>query len=187
MNEETKLTTVNEQQVTLELPMDIDALLEENGGELTPEIEAEYDRLHGDDYSKIVESKIRSIKRFEAMAEGLKGEAIKMSAEGRTKTMAAEQMRRSLVAEMGIKGQRKVITGPWTVSLAKKPPRITLKDGADLSNIEATLKRHIPEKWELDKMAVRESLKSRGLIPTEIGSWEVEDFDVEISERLNIR
>lgn len=183
MNEEIKLN----EQVTLELPMDIDALLEENGGELTPEIEAEYDRLHGDDFPKIVESRIRSIKRFEAMAQGLKDEATKMSAEGRTKTMAADQMRRGLVAEMGIKGQRKVITGPWTVSLAKKPPRITLKEDTDLKDIEATLKRHIPEKWELDKMAVRDSLKSRNLIPTEIGVWTVEDFDVEISERLSIR
>jgi len=182
----TKEIELNE-QVTLELPMDIDALLEENGGELTPEIEAEYDRLHGDDFPKIVEAKVRSIKRFEAMAKGLKAEAASMSAEGQRKAGAADQMRRGLVAEMGIKGQRKVITGPWTVSLAKKPPRITLKEDTDLKDIESTLKRHVPEKWELDKMAVRESLKSRNLIPTEIGVWTVEDFDVEISERLNIR
>ena len=53
--------------------------------------------------------------------------------------------------------------------------------------LEDNLLRHIPEKWELDKMEVRKSLKDRGLIPTEIGVWEVEDFDVEIAERLNIR
>ena len=173
--------------IKLKETMDIDALLEENGGELTPEIEAEYDRLHGDDWSKVVESRIRSIKRFEAMADRLKKEATLMSAEGHRKTAAADQMRRSLVAEMALKAQRKIITGPWTVSLAKKPARITLKEGTDLKNIEDNLKRHIPEKWELDKMAVRTSLKSRGLIPTEIGAWEVEDFDVEIGERLNIR
>jgi hypothetical protein len=173
--------------IKLKETMDIDALLEENGGELTPEIEAEYDRLHGDDFSKIVESRIRTIKRFEAMADGLKKEASDMAFLGQVKRNAADQMRRSLVAEMGLKGQRKVITGPWTVSLAKKPARITLKEGTDLKNIEENLKRHVPEKWELDKMAVRTSLKSRGLIPTEIGAWEVEDFDVEIGERLNIR
>lgn len=183
MNEKIK---VNE-QITLELPMDIDALLEENGGELTPEIEAEYDRLHGDDFSKIVESKIRTIKRFEAMAKGLRAEAEGMSILARAKTTASDQMKRALVAEMSIKGQRKVVTAPWNISLVKKPPRITLKEDVDLINIEETLKRHIPEKWELDKMAVRESLKSRNLIPTEVGVWTVEDFDVEISERLNIR
>jgi len=183
MNEKIELN----EEVTLELPMDIDALLEENGGELTPEIEAEYDRLHGDDFSKIVESKIRSIKRFEAMAGGLKKEASDMGLLAKVKTTAADQMKRALVAEMSIKGQRKVVTGPWNISLVKKPPRITLKEGTDLKNIESNLKRHIPETWELDKMEVRRSLKSRGLIPTEIGQWEVEDFDVEISERLNIR
>jgi len=174
-------------EIKLKETMDIDALLEDNGGELTPEIEAEYDRLHGDDFSKIVESRIRSIKRFEAMADGLKKEASDMAFLAQVKAKAADQMRRSLVAEMALKGQRKVITGPWTVSLAKKPARVTLKEGTDLKNIEDNLKRHIPERWELDKMAVRQSLKSRGLIPTEIGAWEVEDFDVEIGERLNIR
>ena len=143
MNEEIKLKDI----------LDIEEMLEENGGELTPEIEAEYDRRHGDDWPKIVASRARI----------------------------------QLVTEMGLKGQRKILTGPWTVSLAKKPPRITLKDGIDLALIEENLLRHIPESWELDKMEVRKSLKSRGLIPTEIGVWEVEDFDVEITERLNIR
>jgi len=184
---ETKLTTVNEQQVPLDLPLDIEKMLEENGGELTPEIEAEWDRIHGDDFSKIVESRIRFIKRMEAMADGLKKEATKMSGDARVKTEMATKARIQLVTEMGLKGQRKVLTGPWTVSLAKKPPRITLKDGIDLALLEDNLLRHIPESWELDKMEVRKSLKARGLIPTEIGQWEVEDFDVEIAERLNIR
>jgi len=175
------------EEMELKEPMDIDALLEENGGELTPEIEAEYDRIHGDDWPRIVESRIRSIKRFEALSDGLKKMAENFAVEGKSKKASADQMRRSLVAELSIKGQQKILTETWTVSRAKKPPRINLKEGTDLKNIEENLKRHIPEKWELDKMAVRESLKSRGLIPTEVGSWDVEDFDVEISERLNIR
>ncbi len=178
---------MNEEIKIQEPPMDIEMLLEENGGELTPEIEAEYNRRHGDDWPKTVESRVRFIKRMEAMAEGLKTEASRMVMESKAKTDKASRARIQLVTEMGLKGQRKIITGPWTVSLAKKPPRITLKDGIDLTLLEDNLLRHIPEKWELDKMEVRKSLKSRGLIPTEIGQWEVEDFDVEIAERLNIR
>lgn len=177
MNEEIKLKDI----------LDIEEMLEENGGELTPEIEAEYDRRHGDDWPKIVESRVRFIKRMEAMGEGLKTEAAKMVLESKIKIEKASRARIQLVTEMGLKGQRKILTGPWTVSLAMKPPRITLKDGIDLALIEENLLRHIPESWELDKMEVRKSLKSRGLIPTEIGVWEVEDFDVEITERLNIR
>jgi len=121
------------------------------------------------------------------MSKGLKAEAAEITLIAKSKLAAAEQVRRTLVAEMGLKGQRKILTGPWTVSLAKTPARITLKEGTDLADIESNLKRHIPETWELDKMEVRKSLKTRGLIPTEIGAWEVEDFDVEIGERLNIR
>lgn len=175
------------EEIRLKDELDIEKMLEENGGELTPEIEAEWDRRHGDDWSKVVESRVRFIKRMEAMSEGLKGEALKMSGDARVKTEMANKARIQLVTEMRLKGQRKIITAPWTVSLAKKPPRITLKDGIDLHLLEDKMLRHIPEKWELDKMEVRKSLKARGLIPTEIGQWEVEDFDVEITERLNIR
>lgn len=176
-----------EQEIEIDGPMDIEKILEENGGELTPEIEAEYDRIHGDNFPKIVEDRVRFIKRMEAMSDGLKAEAAAMILIAKSKRSAADQVRRTLVAEMGLKGQRKILTGPWTVSLAKTPARITLKEGTDLADIESNLKRHIPETWELDKMEVRKSLKTRGLIPTEIGAWEVEDFDVEIGERLNIR
>lgn len=175
------------EEIKLKNEIDIHVLLEENGGELTPEIEAEYDRQHGDDWPMIVEDRCRFIKRMEAMSEGLKNLAAKMVMESKEKAEKASRARIQLVTEMSLKGQRKILTRPWTVSLAKKPPRITLKEGIDLTLLEDNLLRHIPEKWELDKMEVRKSLKARGLIPTEIGQWEVEDFDVEISERLNIR
>lgn len=175
------------EEIKLKEEMDLDQLLEENGGELTPEIEAEYDRRHGDDWPRIVEDRCRWIKRMEAMADGLKTQAAKMVLESKEKMDKASRARIQLVTEMSLKGQQKILTAPWTVSRAKKPPRITLKEGTDLSLLEDNLLRHIPEKWELDKMEVRKSLKDRGLIPTEIGVWEVEDFDVEIAERLNIR
>lgn len=175
------------EEIRLKDELDIDALLEDNGGELTPEIEAEYDRRHGDDWPKIVESRVRFIKRMEAMSEGLKNQAAKMVMESKEKMDKASRARIQLVTEMSLKGQQKILTAPWTVSRAKKPPRITLKNGIDIHLLEDNLLRHIPEKWELDKMEVRKSLKARGLIPTEIGQWEVEDFDIEISERLNIR
>ena len=174
------------EEIKLKETLDIHALLEENGGELTPEIEAEYDRLHGDNWSKIVESRVWFIKRMEGMADGLKAEAGKMMDESRSKKEKAERARRSLIAEMGLKGQQTVLTEPWKVSRAKKPPSVELKVGVDLEQIESSLKRHIPEKWELDKMAVKKSLKDRGLIPTEVGSWEVEEFDVTVGERLKI-
>jgi len=175
------------EEIKLKSELDIDQLLEENGGELTPEIEAEYDRRHGDDWPRIVEDRCRFIKRMEAMGEGLKTLAAKMVTESKEKMDKASRARIQLVTEMSLKGQQKILTAPWTVSRAKKPPRITLKEGIDLTLLEDNLLRHIPEKWELDKMEVRKSLKSRGLIPTEVGQWEVEEFDVEISERLSIR
>lgn len=175
------------EEIKLKEELDIDQLLEENGGELTPEIEAEWDRRHGDDWPMIVEDRCRWIKRMEAMADGLKTQAAKMVLESKEKMEKASRARIQLVTEMSLKGQHKILTAPWTVSLAKKPPRITLKDGIDLTLLEDNLLRHIPEKWELDKMEVRKSLKSRGLIPTEIGQWEVEEFDVEIALRLSIR
>ena len=175
------------EEIKLKEELDIDQLLEENGGELTPEIEALYDRLHGDDWPRIVEDRCRWIKRMEAMADGLKTQAAKMVLESKEKMEKASRARIQLVTEMTLKGQQKILTAPWTVSTAKKPPRITLKEGVDLKLLEDNLLRHIPEKWELDKMEVRKSLKSRGLIPTEVGSYDVEDFDVEIGLRLNIR
>jgi len=175
------------EEIKLKDEMDIHELLEDNGGELTPEIEAEYDRRHPDDWHQVVESRVKFIKRMEAMSDGLKDQATRMNLESKEKMEKATRARIQLVTEMGLKGQRKILTGPWTVSLAKKPPRITLREGIDLTLLEDNLLRHIPEKWELDKMEVRKSLKSRDLIPTEIGVWEVEEFDVEIAERLNIR
>ncbi len=74
------------EEIKLKEELDIDALLEENGGELTPEIEAEYDRIHGDDWPRIVEDRCRFIKRMEAMAEGLKNVAAGLSAEAKEKT-----------------------------------------------------------------------------------------------------
>ena len=175
------------EEIKLKEELDIDQLLEENVGELTPEIEAIYDQRFGDDWPRIVEDRCRWIKRMEAMADGLKTLAAGMVTEAKEKTEKASRARIQLVTEMTLKGQQKILTAPWTVSTARKPPKITLKEGVDVTLLEDNLLRHIPEKWELDKMEVRKSLKTRGLIPTEVGQWEVEEFDVEIGLRLSIR
>jgi len=180
----------DEQEITLRETTDrlseIFEELEESGGELTPEIEKDLEKFtegRKDKAHKI----IKFSRQMKYMAEGLKAEASRLSDSARTKLAASDRIERYLLAEMQILGEKKMHTDLYTITRARiGRPRIDLKEGVNLELLDEDLVRIIPEKIELDKTAVWNHLKAKGAIPKEVGQFDVEDFEVTVSERLSI-
>lgn len=165
---------------------EIEAELEENGGELTPEMERDLEKLTENRKDKSQRIVLFS-RRMKYMAEALKGEAKKLAESARRKLTASDRVERYLLAEMQIAEEKKIHTDLFTIARAKiGRPRIELREGCKEELLDASLVRVIPEKIELDKDAVWKYLKEKELMPKDVGQFDVEDFNITVRERLSI-
>jgi dynactin complex subunit len=168
--------------------VDIFLELEESGGELTPELEADLAKYTENRKVK-AERIILFSRRMKAQAMALKSETAGFLAMAAKKTKAADNIERYLLAEMQALNEKKIHTEMFTITRA----RIGIpKIDTDVSVGEVPRKfiRIIPEERRLDKKVVLAIMKASKGIPDEPGVYEVElegcKFSVVVSERLAV-
>ena len=160
--------------------------LEESGGDLTPEIEKDLEKFTEGRKGK-AEKIIHFSRRMKYMAKALKEEATNLTDSARRKLAASDRIERYLLAEMQMLGEKKIDTDLYTIKRARiGRPRIELREGELVEGLSPDLIRVIPEKWEVDKNAVYNHLKNTEIMPKEVGQYEIEQFDVEVRERISV-
>lgn len=162
--------------------------LEESGGELTPEIEADLSRLTENRKVK-AERIVLFARRMKAQAMALKSETAGFLLMAARKTKAAENLERYLLAEMQALGEKKIHTEMFTITRARIGiPRIDTD--VPLEAVPRKFIRIIPEERRLDKKVVLAIMKASKGIPAEVGVYDVElsgcKFSVVVSERLAV-
>lgn len=100
---------------------EIGALLAENGGELTPELEARLDGVEGEFLAK-VERVALYIRECERMAEGAKVEKDRLAAIQKANERTADGLKRYLLAHLERHGRDKVDTYKARVRRSPSPP-----------------------------------------------------------------
>lgn len=164
------------------------AELDETGGEMTPELEADLDKLKTTQ-KETAQRIIWFTRQMRAMAKGLKDLAKDYSDKAAKRIKAADYMERLLLAEMQLLGDdgKQIFTDLFTIKRSRiGRPQIELRPGIDIDDIPESLIRVVPEKREVDKNEVYEMLKLSGSIPKGIGQFEVGQWDVKVRERLSI-
>lgn len=167
----------------------IDDELVENGGELTPEIEANLRGLkqRREDLAEWIVT-IANEKR--AQADGLKILIKDLQAKVKSRTKHADSLERYLLAEMQMLGDKgkEIGTQLYTIKRARVGrPQIDVAGDIAVELLDDKFVRVVPEKRELDKNAVYDWLKETDGIPKEIGQFKVGDFNVTTRERLSVR
>lgn len=168
----------------------IDEMLEENEGELTPEIEERLTAaLSG--FAAQADQIVKWAREAEARAAALKEIAAKYAADSARAATRADRLTRYLLSRMQANRQKRIRTALWEISRVRiGTPRMTCPlSGGDLPQI---LRRIIPEKRELDKKRALELLiQDIEKLPEKVGKYEFEvcgvPIEVEIRERLQVR
>jgi hypothetical protein len=162
--------------------------LDETGGEMTPELEAELDKLKTTQ-KETAQRIVWFTRQMRAMAKGLKDLAKDYSDKAAKRIRAADYMERLLLAEMQLLGDdgKQIFTDLFTIKRSRiGRPQIELRPGVEISEIDETLIRVVPEKREVDKNQVYEMLKLTDGIPKEVGQFDVGQWVVKVRERLSI-
>lgn len=166
--------------------LDIFYELEESGGELTPELEAGLARFTENRKVK-AERIVQFSRRMKSQASALKTEAAELRDMAAKKSRAASNLERYLLSEMQALGEKKIHTELFTIARAKIGiPKINLLPGGLLDKLARKFIRVIPEERVLDKKAALAILKAGGKLPTEVGVYDVDPFQIEVSERLSV-
>jgi hypothetical protein len=100
---------------------EIAALIAENGGELTPDLESALDRLEGE-FSAKVERVALFVRQAELHAEGAKAEKDRLAAIQKANEQAAAGLKRYLLGIMERHGRDKVDTPKARVRRVLSPP-----------------------------------------------------------------
>lgn len=166
--------------------IDIFLQLEESGGELTPELEAGLARYTANRIVK-AERIVKFTRRMKSQAAALKTEAVELVAMAKRRARAASNLEEYLLSEMRSLGEKKLHTDSFTITRAKIGiPKVDLMPGGTMEKVPLKFIRVIPEEQQLDKKAIVAILKAAGKMPTEVGVFEVDIFQVTVSERLAI-
>ena len=169
---------------TSERLLDIFYELEESGGELTPELEAGLVRYTENRKVK-AERIVQFSRRMNSQATALKIEAAELREMAAKKSRAADNLERYLLSEMQALGEKKIHTELFTIARARiGMPKINLLPGVEVEALPRKFIRVIPEERLLDKKAALAILKAGGKIPVEVGVFDVDQFQVHVSERL---
>jgi homospermidine synthase len=137
----------------------LDQLLEETGGELTPEIESLMDGLNASTNEKI-ERIALVVLRKKSEAKAIKEQADRLAARGKARENAATRLTEYLTRVMQSVGKDKVEGVLVTVVFQKGPPALMVDDSWDtdalrgLQMVRPELVRYIPESFAVDKRAV---------------------------------
>lgn len=99
---------------------------------------------------------------LERLAEARKAEGDKLRDQAKTIERAADRLRGLMLTAMKQTGQERVVTGRFTIRRQLNPPHVDVLEPAMVPN---GFLRHIPEKWEVNKVAILANFKTTGEIP----------------------
>lgn len=145
----------------------LDRLLDENGGELPPDVEPIFDAFH-EKFSEKVENTALLVRQLKSEAEGIKVEADRLASRIAAKLHKAAALEALLLTVMQRTKTEKVNGVLATVAVRlnnpKVEPVVDLDDHAlrNLAMSAPDFVRH-EESWALDKKAVLESHKANTL------------------------
>lgn len=147
------------------------ALVADEDGELTPDLEAAWDAIEGQ-FSEKVERTGLFVKELLAESEAIATEAKRLAERAKAREAKAERLKALLLTAMQKYGTDKVRGLLCTVATQANPPKVeavTALDEAELRNVAMfapAFVRH-EECWSLDRKAVLDAHK-RGELPEEI-------------------
>lgn len=98
--------------------LDINFMLEENGGELTPELEAAM-QMNKENYQQKSEGYCKAIAMYKSQEEALDAEIKRLQAKKKVCKNAQERMKESLLASMRLLDLQKIEAGTFTISTRK--------------------------------------------------------------------
>lgn len=134
--------------------LELNALLEENGGELTPEIEERL-QIHDFDVNQKMESYCKAIKQYESDIEGLKGEIERLKARKESSEKAVQRMKDAMLTAMTTFGMDKLQAGTFKIGTRKS------------QSLEVLDENLVPEKFKnevvtikVDKNAIKDAIKA---------------------------
>ncbi len=137
--------------------------LVENGGELTPELEAMLDAMT-EAFDAKAESIALVIRSAESRAAGIHVEAERLAKLERAHENTAKRLKAYLLREMERAGKRKMQGKLVSVSVcANSRPSITLV--GPVEQLPASLTRYVPARVEFDSQAAYEAWKVRASEP----------------------
>ena len=144
---------------------EIGALLAENGGELTPDLEARLEAVEGEFLQK-VERVALYVRECERMAEGAKVEKDRLAAIERANKRTADGLKAYLLAHLERHGRDKVDTSRARVRRSLSPPSYRWT-GDDYEKIPAPFRR-TRVVHTLDVDAVKQAQSNGEPIPAEV-------------------
>lgn len=134
--------------------LELNALLEENGGELTPEIEERL-QIHDFDVNQKMESYCKAIKQYEADIEAFKSEIERLKARKDSADKAIERMKSAMVNAMTTFGLSKVEAGTFKIGTRKSQSLEVL----DESLVPSKFKNKVIT-VKVDKNAIKDAMKA---------------------------
>ena len=134
--------------------LELNALLEENGGELTPEIEERL-MIHDCDVQQKMESYCKAIKCYENDIAAFKSEIERLKARKESAEKAIERMKDAMTNAMETFGLKKLEAGTFKIGTRKSQSVEILDEDA----ISSEYKR---EKitYSVDKVAIKNAIES---------------------------
>lgn len=139
------------------------------------EIDAEMQRVAGDIKVKAY-GVATVIDGLEGLAAFQKAGADKLAAKAKANQNHADRLRSYALACMKTLGIDRLETGAFTLAVRLNNPKVEVLDE---QKVDAAFLRHIPEQWEVNKVAILKRFKETGEIPTGV--------DVVRNERLDIK
>lgn len=133
--------------------LELNALLEENGGELTPEIEERL-QIHDYDINKKMESYCKAIRCYETSIEGIKSEIERLKARKESSEKAIERMKESMLNALEIFGINKIEAGTFKIG-TRKSQAVEIDD----ENIVPDAYKIETVTTKVDKTAIKNAIK----------------------------
>ena len=160
----------------------IDVLLEESGGDLTPEIEARLEALR-EEFPRKVENILKLRVEMRAQADAANDEAKRLLAIAESRGNASRRLLEYIERNMRKLGAKRVNTDLFRLAICKNGSvSIRPKDPACIPD---DFKRIPPA--EFDYRKALEFLKDSGKLPADPGMVEIEGLVVERGEHLRVQ
>lgn len=106
-----------------------------------------------------VESYVSAIRTLESISAMRDAEAEKLEASAARSKRAAARMKQRLLEHIVANGRKPIVTARGTVSVRRNPPSIQVLEER---LVPASFLRHVPEKWEVNKVAILENWRQTG-------------------------
>lgn len=148
-----------------ELEDELLALIETGEGGVPEELRGEYEARLEQTFcaTRAKRDRVAEFSRYlDSQAELAKAEAKRLSARAADFQIMRERLHSYVKRTMEATGQRKLEGEFSTFNLRKNPARVEIT--AEVL-VPLDYKRHIPERWEPDKMAIKDAIKAGTEVP----------------------